>query len=283
MRVPPEEFEAYIAPGETVVEAVPGTIVDGSYRSEGAIGLTDRRLLFVADGDRFLDVAHGCVSSIRSRPRTAHTLAGIGYPLLVAVGAVVAVAGLLGAAAFDPSPLGFGLAATSVAGFVAAEYGRRSGLAIDLDSRAVLGHVRRGAVGTALGALGDAGLRRRGPEAGDSDALVLGIGLASLFALVGLVALAGTLLVLPPILVSLVGLVTADYGYRNARRLDVAGGSRRFERDVRIHLVDGRVVGLRVDAADRIDRALCGVARAPGRRDAGGSDHSPATAPGTGR
>lgn len=283
MRASPDDFRAYLAPDETVVEWVSGTLVDGSDRPEGTIGITDRRVVFVAEGDRFLDVAHGAISSMRSRPRRPFTARGTGYRLAALVGVLVGLAGIAGPVLLLPTPGVFALALVAVGGAVAGEYARRTGDAVGPGALAAV-RGRRGEQSDENADGGDRPGRLRGVvvdanEVAGPDALVFGLGVASVFALIGLVVRTGGLLVVPLVLVSLAGVAWADIARRRTKALDRVGGSRRHERDVTIHLVDGRVVDLRVDSTDRIDRELSGVVRggAP-RTGATAVDGSPAEA-----
>lgn len=266
MPVPPEEFKAYLAPGESVVQWAPGRFVDGAYRSNGVVGVTDRRLVFVADGDRFVDVAPDSVCAIRCTIRSSRTTAGIGYPLLAVVGVLVTVLGLVGVVGIQPTTPVTALALTTVGGAVAAEGLRRSGVSVNGEAIDAVRRAWRGEADSRLRELAGVKPVRRG----GGDGLVVATGLVSLFGLVGLVVVTGTLIAVPLALTSLAGFALADVAYRRWERLAARGGSRRQERAISVDLVNGRTVDLRVDAADRVDRALSEVVREPIRREAPG-------------
>lgn len=257
MSSPSNEFGAYLAEDELLVHGTPGTLIDEERDSEGAIGVTDRRVLFLSDTDRFVDIAHEAVYSIESRSRTRFTYRGVGYRLLAALGGLVAVAAFLGLTAFGSSVSAFVLSSLAVVGAVGAEY------------------VRQGTDGTAPS--------RPDPDEGHRDderfhrlraivsdgggPAVLGLGYVALLAVVGLVAVTGSLIVVPLVLTTLGGVALAAVAVRRKRALDTIGGSWHHEREVSLHLVDGRHVRLRVDAAEPIDRELSGVAREPAITD----------------
>lgn len=258
MPVPSEVFEDYLAPGESLVDGTRGRVVDGGQRAVGAVGVTDRRVLFVGDADRFVEVAHDHVCSIRSDTRTTLTRAGLAYPLVALGAGIVGGLSFLGLVALAPGAFSLLFAALSVGGVVAAEAVRRTNVGVDLDAVAALRRtLSRGGEGS-IRDLRDVRLLHRDA---DNDAFVLGIGLLSLFGLVGLIAATGQLLAVPVALVSIGGIALAEHAYRRTQRLDAGGTSTRRERDVHLHLVDGRTVDLRVDAGDRIDRRLSGALR----------------------
>lgn len=252
-------FEAFLAEDESVVHVAPGTLLEDGHGSEGSIGVTDRRVLFLADGDRFVDVTHDAVYSIRSRSRTRFTRGGIGYRLLAATGAVVAAAAFLGLIAFGASLPALGFSVLVVGGTLGAESVRRG--VVDVD-RSRLARFVEGRFDDS----GDGGKLRRLIEVaayGDGDPLVLSLAYVTTIALVGLVAVTGSLVVIPFVVVTLGGVAIADHALRRKRALDTIGGSRYRDREVSLYLADGRTVRIRVDADDPFDRLLSGVAREP--------------------
>lgn len=262
---PSDELRAYLAPGESIVTGTRGTLHDGTFRSAGAVAVTDRRVLFVADGDHFLDVANDAISSIRSRPIGGVTYRGMGPALLAVLGAGVAVLGFVGVVALEPGLPTFVLALATVGGVAVAERVRRDGA--NVGSRSL--EQARVMIADALDDFEP--LRRpasnlREPAAEvwsgrDPDVLVLAIVSAALTALIGLVAATERLLAVPLVLATLVGAALAEYGYRRQREGDTAGVDRSLGREVSIHLVDGGVVRLRVDPDVRFDRDLSAVVR----------------------
>lgn len=253
MSTPSNEFGAYLAEDEFVVHGASGTLIDEGHDSEGAIGVTDRRVLFRSDTGRFVDVSHDAVYSIESRSRTRLTYRGVGCRLLAALGGLIAVAAFLALTAFGSSVSTFLLSSLAVVGAIGAEF------------------VRREREGTGPhGSNPDVGRRDDGrfhrlrtTVANVGGSAVIGLGYVALLALVGLIAVTGSLVVLPLVLVTLGGVGLADVGLRRKRALDAIGGSRHREREVSLHLADGRHVRLRFDATEPIDRELSGVAREP--------------------
>ena len=266
MSVSPNEFRDYLAPDEAVVSSARGTIVDDSFRSPGTIGITERRVLVVTDAEQFLEVSHDAITSIRSRPKSTFTARGIGFRLVVVVGALIAIAGFVGVLAVQSSAQAFLFALATLGGAVTAEYVRRAGSAGDWPAPdEVWGALTTDRV-SLVDVMADAGLGRSdGSEIGNeySPVFVLVLGAVSLVSLFGLVGVTGRLVVVPLVVVALAGLALSDYAYRRTKTLDATGEGRRRERALSIHLVDGRTVTFRVDSSERIDSALSGVVREP--------------------
>ncbi|WP_313693183.1 hypothetical protein [Halorarum halobium] len=261
MRAPSNEFQPYLAPDESLIDAGSGALVTDAYRREGSIGVTDRRLLFVSEDGEYVDVTRAGISWIRSQPRTSVSARSLRCRGLAVGGALVALVGFLAAAALTGSVLGAALVLGSVGGFVLAESVRRTG--VEAIRNAVARVERRLPDGLDRPDwLADADrVRQRavGRATDDRQLVVLGICCLALGALIGPVALAGSLAVVPLTLVTLCGLAAAEYAARRERELKDVGGTRRHEREVDIHLVGGNTVRLRVDSAERIDHALSRV------------------------
>lgn len=258
MRASTNELRTYLAPGETLVDGTAGALFDDSYRSEGAIGVTDRRVIFVSEEGGFQDVAHDAIYSIRSRPRRGFTYRGTAPAMLAVLGGGIAAAAAVGVLVLAPSPLAFVLLLVSVGGVAAAERVRRRGVVAEWRT------VER-AKAELQGALDDVELFR-GPaakwsELGDDDLLTLGVVSVALTATIGLIAVAGSLLVVPLTLVILGGIALAEYGHRRGNERDAVERVRPRERDVSIHLVDGRTVHLRLPPGGRFDRRLSAAVR----------------------
>jgi len=231
MPEPSREFDAFLAEDESVLDAVRGTLVDGSQRSAGWVALTERRVLYRSDDGLFVDVAHGAIHSITSRPRTALTYRGWAYRLLQGLGALVALAGVVSVVAFGPALGSLVLMTLVVGGVVGAEHVR-----IDDDG---------------VAATND----------GTRDLRVLGVVVLALLALVGLVTLTTTLLVVPLALVAVCGYALVEYATVQLDALAAAGEKRRHERAVSIHVANGDTLQLRVPATRRIDHEVSEVAR----------------------
>lgn len=267
MRAPANEFQEYLAPDESVVEAGTGALLENAYRTDGFVGITDRRVLFVSDEDGFVGISQDGIHSIRSRPGTAATSHGAGYRLVSVAGAVLAVLSFVGVLALGASGLASVLALVTVGGLVSAEYLRRNGVETDW---AVLADLEADLAAR----LDDVEfLRTHLDDAQDVDRqqlLILGSGLVALTAFAGLVAATASLLAIPLTLVTLGGIAVMDYAHRNGRDTGGFERNRRTERNVSIHLASGQVVELRVDSPKRIDRALS-------RATAGRAHETPAT------
>ena len=260
-----EEFETYLAPGESVVAGTPGRLHADSFRSAGTVGVTDRRLLFVSRSGGFFDVAHEAVYSIRSHPRPGLAYRGMGHLLVAVLGAGVVLTALVGVLALAPSAPAFALALASVGGLAAAEWVRRDdGEAIwrAVDDASVTLSDAFSRVERLRDPLATLSRARARSSVGRDPALpVLGVAALGLVALVGLVAVTETLLVLPLVAVATGGLALAEYGLRRRDERTDAGEDRAPGRDVSIHLVDGRVVHLSVDPDANFERDLSAVVR----------------------
>lgn len=247
-----DEFQPYLAADETVVETGRGALVVGTTRTEGAVGVTDRRLLFVAEGG-FTDVRHDRIASVGSWPREHLTARGRGLRVLAAAGVVVAVLSLAVQPFLTPAAVDSLLALVAIGGFAIAEGVRRTGIDVDWD-----------AVQAAVRDLDPDSLR-------DDDAIrqrwqteyvyahqfaLLGGALVGAGAVVALVVVAGSPLAFALTFVALAGLAATDHAVRRIRRLDHLGTGRRTERDVTIQLEGGHELTLRLDPAERVDRVL---------------------------
>lgn len=276
MRASADEFDAYLAPDESLLDGVPGAAFDDGYRSTGTIGVTDRRVLFVADDGSYLDVSHDAVSSVRSRPRTAVTPSRAGLGTAAALGALLAASAAVGVLVLQSNVLAVGLAslllAVHVGGVAAAEWVRRHGVDVGWGANSrlpetLLDRIDSHGPGRIVGDR-QLALAEAGSFDGARDLAILGVAVAALSALVGLIALSGSLLVVPLSISILGGVGLTDYALRRLRDPGPVDDERRRERDVTICLVDGRTVHLRVDGARRFDRDLGALVRRTTRREA---------------
>lgn len=251
MSGPTEEFRPYLAADETVVETGRGALVDGTTRTEGTIGVTDRRLLFVAD-EGFTDVRHDRIASVGSWPREHLTARGRGLRVLAAAGVVLAVLSLAVQAFLTPAALGSLLALVAVGGFAAAEGVRRIGVDVDWDAvEAAVHDLDPDPV------LDDAVRQRWESEYVYAHQFALvGATLVGAGAAVGLFVVAGSALAVALTAVALAGLAATDHAVRRILRLDRLGTGRRTERDVTVQLEGGHEVTFRLDPAERVDRVL---------------------------
>lgn len=251
MSGPIEEFQPYLAADETVVETGRGALVDGTALMEGAVGVTDRRLLFVAEGG-FTDVRHERIASVGSWPREHLTARGRGLRVLAAAGVVVAVLAVAAQAFLTPTTFGSLLALVAIGAFALAEGVRRLGVDVDWDAV-------------------EAAVRGLDPDPLRCDAVrqrweteyvyahqfaLVGAALVGAGAAVGLLVVAGSPLAFGLTFVALGGLAATDHAVRRIQRLDRLGTGRRTERDVTIQLEGGHELTLRLDPAERVDQVL---------------------------
>ncbi|MFC6717037.1 hypothetical protein ACFQGT_06940 [Natrialbaceae archaeon GCM10025810] len=251
MSAPPDTFGTYLADTESIVDAGTGRLVDGEASTEGEIGVTDRRLLFVSDETGFVDVRYDQICSIRSESRERLTPRGIGVRLFAVSGALLAALALLLQAVVTPTGRGSLLAVVAVGGFAVAEAVRRTG--VDVDWSAVVDALRN-----ADPSLGDGAIRHRWETeyVYARVVLLIGAGVLGALASVGLLVVTGRPLAFALTFVALGGLAAADHGVRAVRRLERRGEGRRTVRTVTIHLVGGQDTTLHLEPTDRIDRVL---------------------------
>jgi len=233
------ELRDHLTPGESVVDVGVGTLVQNARRTDGVIGITDRRVVFVANGDGFTNVGHDHISAVESRPRRTLTSRAVAYRLLAGSGVLLAVSVSVILVAMAESMLGGVLTLWTIGGLALSVYVWMYGVEIDWLPNRV----------SALLA-----------DEGSKALLALGLGMLATVSFIGLVALTESLLVLPLTLVALCGIALVDDAYRHIRRLNRSDGSHRQERDVRIHLISGHTVHLRVNSTARIDYELSKVA-----------------------
>lgn len=252
MSGPADQFQPYLAADEPVLEAARGALVDGTTRTEGAVGVTDRRLLFVAD-EGFTDVRHEWIASVGSWPREHLTARGRGLRVLAAAGVALAVLSLAVQAFLTPTTVGSLLALVAVGGFAVAEGVRRRG--VDVDWGAVAAAVRDLDSDPVLRE--DVVRQRWETEYvyAHQSALVVAA-LVGAGAAVALLVVAASQLAFGLTFVALGGLAATDHAVRRIRRLDHLGTGRRTERDVTIQLEGGHELTLRLDPAERVDRVL---------------------------
>jgi hypothetical protein len=263
-----EEFRRYLATDETVVDAGRGTLVEDTTRTEGAIGVTDRRLLFVGS-DGFTDVRHDRISSIRSRPHERLTDRGRRFRVLALAGAVLTALAMLGQVLLTPTVLGSTLGIAAVAGFAVAEAVRRIG--VEIDREAVRAAIR-----------GERSLDRTVIQQRweteyvyAHQFLLVGASVVGTASALALLLVVGSPAAFALTFVALGGLAGVDVGLRRIRQLRRREADRRAYREVDVRLVSGQNLTLQVDPEDRIDVVLgeaSVTAERPQRRD-----HEPAS------
>ena len=245
-----DAFEEFLSPDEEVEHASPGTVVDDSDTMDGTIAVTDRRVLFLPRAGGRLEFHHAYVSSMRSRPRSSYTGRGLRTVSLVVAGIALAALGVLGVLASTGSGLAVALTVVGAASLAAVAIVRRDRL--DVDTRGLRAALRTGSIEDVV--------QRRAHDGyafgSHHGHLLLGFSLVGVVAFVSLAAFAGGPVALGFALVVAGGLLATDRGVREKRDLERSGASRRREQEVSVHLADGRLVRLRIDGDDRLDREL---------------------------
>jgi len=219
---------------ELLVGVFAATLEMDSGRSAVSVGLTDRRLVCVADDGTFLAVGYDAVSTVQSHRVTTRTVRGADYRLGLVAGGLVAVAGFAAVAALAPTPLVVLLAGAAVGGLVTTEYLRRDATDNGWETYA-----------------SEAGTTEFAMVAGGVAALASGIGVL----LVAQLAFVGTLVVFA-------GLALADYARRRRAAFDGFELVRRDETEVTITTESGRAVHLRSDSTDGLGTELGRLAHA---------------------
>lgn len=121
-----DRLRDYPAPEESVVAVYTATLSGSSHWKAASIGLTDRRLLCVADDGEFMTLGYDSICAIQSQPRTTHTYRVRDYRPLLRSGGLVAVLALVGIVAVTASLLVPLLLLVAVGGLVTTAYLRRS-------------------------------------------------------------------------------------------------------------------------------------------------------------
>lgn len=230
---------AHLAPGESVVDVGDATLVENARQMDGTVGVTDRRVLFVADNEGFTDVGHDHISAVESRPRQTLTSRAVTYWLLAAVGVFLVSSVSVILVVMAATSLGLFLVLSTVGSLVAAAYVWGYGVDLEwLPSEVETLFV----------------------DAESQALLAVGFGLLATVSFIGVVALTESLFALPFTLVALCGIALVDDAYRRLRELNRTGESHRDERDVHIHLLNGHTVRIRIASEARIDRELSRLA-----------------------
>lgn len=257
MMIEPGALREHLAPEETLLTAGPGRLVEPAYRAGVSIGLTDRRLILLADDGGFVDVGHDAVHAIRSRPRTTLTSGELAARAMVIGGVLVATLAVAGLLVLATSYLVPAFALLGVGSIVAVEYVLRAG--IELDGSGIVGAT--GPLDERLRRpIGDERFRRvetRVATVVDEYPILPATGgVLALCGFVGVVVLAGHWggVALP--VLALGGFALVDTDSRRIRDLADRDERRRREREVRIDLVDGRTVTVRIAAEQSIDRDI---------------------------
>jgi xanthosine utilization system XapX-like protein len=230
------------------------TLSDDSAPKEVSVGVTDRRLLCLADDGTFLDVGYDAICAIRSRPESTFTYRGNDYRLLLGGGAGLSVIGFFALVAFSSNPAVPVLALATVGALVATVllvWNDRVAELVTLDAL----DERTAADFDGVDALRR--VERALPARADGHRLLLSVSaLVTVVCFAGTVALTANSLVLLSFLPMLTGIGLVEYARRNADELDGIEIRRERARNVRISTADGRTVTLAVDPSAEIDREL---------------------------
>lgn len=287
-----EELGEYLGLEEPLTGVCTARLSDDGGWTPVTVGLTDTRLVCLADEGTFVSVQFDAVSAVRGRERGGFRYGGDEHGLIVGAGAVVAAVGLLAVAAAADGLVVPGLVVAGLAALGLTERARRRTAARDRptsetvggETRASGGRVGDGVEVAALGRLegrirdrngrvehyvdriDDLAVRVRAAVAvvaawaGHRKLLLAGGGAVGCLVLAVLVV--GSPLVLPGLVAVLAGAGLVDYGRRNRSPAGGPGGARDRVREVRISTDGGRDVHLRSDPADRLDRDLGRLAAA---------------------
>jgi len=242
------------------------TLSDESAPKEVSVGVTDRRLVCLADDGTFLDVGYGAICAIRSRPESTFTCRGNDYRLVAGAGAGLSVLGFVALAAFSSNPAVPVLALVTVGALVATALFRWNDQVTELVTLEALDER------TAADFDGVAALRRVEralPARADGRRVLLSVSaLLTVVCFAGTVALTVNPLLLLSFLPMLAGIGLVEYARRHADELDGIEIRRERARNVRISTADGRTVSLAVDPSAEIDRELGRLTAVTARDDA---------------
>lgn len=250
-----DQFRKYLHAEEPLRDVYTAMLSDNSARkAEVSIGVTDRRLLCIADDGTFVNVGYDSICTIRSHPRTRLTCRGNDYRLLLGTGALLAVLGFVGVVALATSALVPLLSLTAVGGLATSAYLWRGGDVPELLSLDAIDE-RTAADFDGVDALRR--LRDRTDAYADARQLrLLGSTLVALCSLFAAVALAASPFVSLLVLPMVGGLALVDYASRHRDEFGDLEVVRRHEREVRISTTDGRAVQFESDPSEAIGREL---------------------------
>ncbi|SFR99436.1 hypothetical protein SAMN05216559_2208 [Halomicrobium zhouii] len=242
------------------------TLSDESAPKEVSVGVTDRRLVCLADDGTFLDVGYDAICAIRSRPESTFTYRGNDYRLVLGAGAGLSVLGFVALAAFSSNPAVPVLALTTVVALVATVLFRWNDQVAELVTLEALDER------TATDFDGVAALRRVEralPAGADGRRVLLSVSaFLTVVCFAGTVALTANPLVLLSFLPMLAGIGLVEYARRHVDEFDGIEIRRERARNVRISTADGRTVSLAVDPSAEIDRELGRLTAVTARDDA---------------
>lgn len=244
------QFRDYLNDDESMTAVGSGTLVENAATENVSIGLTDRRLLAVAPDGGFDVIGYDRIVAIRSQPDSALTFHENSHWLLKTVGSITAIVALLTVIVLASTVVAPVLLFLAVVGTTVAEYIRRD----DAD-------LERPSLNAAVGTLSEGvdAFERVQPDkdhaanvAPQPRILWVSSGLVALLALAGLLVFS-TISLFVLTLITIGGIALVDYACRH-HDSEEPSIVRKHGRDVRIHLIDGRTVHLRIDSDESIDK-----------------------------
>lgn len=252
----PDQLREYTGSGEPLEAIYPATVVERSSRTSVALGLTDRRLLYVSEKGLFGTVEYDAISGLRGRPQLTRTYCLDDYRLVLGAGGVASLLGFAAVLAVASTLLVPFLLLAAVCGLVTAEYLRRHGADVERDGDAGL----RERIDNFD--LGETLRRLRSDSTGRADPyqlLLVGSALLAIASFVSIILLASNWVVLGTALfVGGVGLV--DYGYRHRDGFDGFAVVRHREIAVNVRTADDSTLRFRTDPSNDLCKEVSRLA-----------------------
>jgi hypothetical protein len=247
-----DRLREYLGSDEPLEAVYTATLAQRSARKRVTLGLTDRRLFYLADGGSFGNIEYGAIRTVRSQPRTRRSYCLEDWRLVVGVGVLVALLGFLAVVGSTSALSAPFLGLATVIGLVTAEYVRRHAEGV--------GWSRNGRLEERLGEHDIEGALRRFRRDGTGRAdlpqvLFLGSALLAVSSFVGLVVLAASGYAVLGALALVAGPGLVDYGYRY--RDAFAGFEITRHRETVVHVsTDDRTLQLRIDSSADLPRQI---------------------------
>lgn len=253
----PDRFGEYLVGSERLTAVYAGVLRERSGRRPVAIGVTDRRLLCLAEDGTFVNLGYDSVAAIQSRPNSTVSLRGNDYRLLLGIGCLVALVAFAAVVALASNAFVPGFVLATVAGIAAGEHVRWHRTDADPPWPSAVTDRIDGVVERC-----DAPWRYadRADEFPDDRVVRIASGLVAAGSFVGAIVSASSVVTVLCFFLSLAGLALCDYAHRHRDELDGIELRRRREREVNVSTDDGRSVRIRSDPSDRIGRELSRLA-----------------------
>ena len=249
-----EQLQGYLAPAERLVAVFDATLHETGTRRPVSVGITDRRLLCVAEDGRFVTVGYDSLCTVQRRAWTTRTVQGRDYRLLLAGGGLLTVFGGVGVVALATTLVVPLLTLTAVGGVVSAAFLQRDGTDSMWNPAAGVGKP------TLSASSPDPSTGESGPA---SPRLVLtGSAVLAVTSLASIILVASGGLVVAATLAVLGGTGIAEYAYRHRGDFDGMELIRRREAELRVSTDDGRTLRVRNDSCEELSRELSRMAYA---------------------